>query len=111
MCWGALLWLSGEDLCLRVVAWGQAYVCAALPFGVRLLRTRKEVEDLDVDGVVKFAQEQGLNGAALQVLKDQEIDGSVLQDMTVNDLERYGMKGGPTKKLMKALDKVFGRGE
>ena len=73
--------------------------------------SRQEVEALDVDGVVKFAQEQGLDQEDVAVLRKQKIDGSVLEDMTVNDLERYGMPGGPTKKLMNALDKVFGRGE
>ena len=73
--------------------------------------SRQEVEALDVDGVVKFAQEQGLNEAAVNVLKEQEIDGSVLEVMTVDSFMKDGMKRGPAQKLMKVLDKVFGRGE
>ena len=64
-----------------------------------------------MDGVVKFAQEQGLNEAAVNVLKEQEIDGSVLERMTVDGFMKDGMKRGPAEKLMKALDKVFGGGE
>jgi hypothetical protein len=73
--------------------------------------SRQEVEALDVDGVVKFAQEQGLNGAAVNVLKEQEIKGKVLEDMTKDDFMKDGMKRGPATELIKALDKVFGRGE
>jgi hypothetical protein len=73
--------------------------------------SRQEVEALDVGGVVNFAQEQGLNEAAVNVLKEQEIDGSVLERMTVDGFMKAGMKMGPAVKLMKALDKVFGRGE
>ena len=66
---------------------------------------------MDVDGVVKFAQDQGLDEEDVAVLRKQKIDGSVLEDMTVDDFMKDGMGRGPAKKLMKALDKVFGRGE
>jgi hypothetical protein len=73
--------------------------------------SRQEVEALDVGGVVKFAQEQGLDQEDVAVLTKEKIKGRNLERLNVNDLERYGMKMGPTEDLMFALDKVFGRGE
>jgi hypothetical protein len=73
--------------------------------------SRQEVEALDVDGVVKFAQEQGLDQEDVAVLRKQKIDGSVLERLNMDKLMKAGMKMGPAEKLMKALDKVFGRGE
>ena len=72
--------------------------------------SRQEVEALDVDGVVKFAQEQGLNEAAANVLKEQEIKGRNLERLNVDKLMKAGMKMGPAEDLVLALDKVFGRG-
>jgi hypothetical protein len=73
--------------------------------------SRQEVEALDVGGVVKFAQEQGLDQEDVAVLRKEKIDGSVLERMTVDGFMKAGMKMGPAEKLMKALDKVFGRGK
>ena len=64
-----------------------------------------------MDGVVKFAQEQGLDQEDVAVLRKQKIKGKVLEDMTKDEFMKDGMARGPATELMKALDKVFGRGE
>jgi hypothetical protein len=69
------------------------------------------VEALDVDGVVQFAQEQGLDEEDVAVLRKRKIRGRVLQSMTVEEFMKAGLELGPAKELMLALDKVFGRGE
>ncbi len=39
-------------------------------------------------------------------LEEQKIDGETLLDMTKEDLERYGIPGGPATKLFKAIQQL-----
>ena len=69
------------------------------------------MEALDVDGVMKFAQEQGLDQEDVAVLTKEKIKGRNLERLNVDKLMKAGMKMGPAEDLVLALDKVFGRGE
>lgn len=40
-----------------------------------------------------------------KVLEDQEISGETLLQLSQEELERWGMKGGPAKKIIAALKK------
>jgi hypothetical protein len=42
-------------------------------------------------------------GEAANILHDQEINGEALLQISQEDLERWGMKGGPAKKLISAI--------
>ena len=68
---------------------------------------KEDVEKLDVDGVVNFAQQLELPAKALQVLRDQAIRGKILHRMTAEKLMGYGMTGGPAEEFMEALDEIF----
>ena len=59
--------------------------------------------------VVKFAKDLGLSENAVEVLEEEEIDGSVLHMLDAAKLKEDGMKRGPREKLMEALDKIFER--
>ena len=43
----------------------------------------------------------GLSETALKILEEEEINGSNFLDMTKQDFQEYGMKGGPAMTLVK----------
>src|SRR5205814_2300308 len=62
-----------------------------------------EVKKYDTTKLIEFlkGRDLGLSETALKVLEDEEINGSNFLDMTKQDFQEYGMKGGPAMTLVK----------
>src|SRR6266542_5163019 len=62
-----------------------------------------KIKKYDTAKLIEFLQGQGLDLSemALKILEEKEINGSNFLDMTKQDFQEYGMKGGPAMTLVK----------
>lgn len=68
-------------------------------------RNTKLVKFWSVDDVGKWLDETG-NGAVKKLFKEQEVDGEVLLEMSLNDLKEFDMKLGTRKKLFVKIEEL-----
>src|SRR4051812_16557185 len=61
------------------------------------------VENWDTETLVLYLREQGLklNEKHFDILRNEEINGHDFLDMTREDFQSYGLKGGPAMRLAK----------
>ena len=67
---------------------------------------REEFIKLDSDKLIKFFREMTeitLSAKVEKIIRDQEIDGSALIELTKADLEGYGVAGGPATNIFKFI--------
>jgi hypothetical protein len=62
-----------------------------------------EIKKYDTAKLIEYLQGQGLglSETAIKILEEEEINGSNFLDMTKQDFQEYGMKGGPATRLAK----------
>jgi hypothetical protein len=62
-----------------------------------------EIKKYDTVKLIEFLQGQGLglSETTIKILEEEEINGSNFLDMTKQDFQEYGMKGGPSMTLVK----------
>ncbi|CAG8731278.1 10680_t:CDS:1, partial [Ambispora leptoticha] len=63
------------------------------------------VENWDTETLVLYLREQGLklNEKHFDILRNEEITGLSFLDMTKEDFQSYGLKGGPATLLAKEV--------
>src|SRR6266496_2650193 len=62
-----------------------------------------EIKKYDTSKLIEFlkGRDLGLSETAFKILEEEEINGSNFLDMTKQDFQKYGMKGGPAMTLVK----------
>jgi hypothetical protein len=62
-----------------------------------------EVKKYDTEGLISFlrGEDLKLSDTALKILEKQEVAGYAFFDLSQEELERWGMLGGPAKTLVK----------
>ena len=73
--------------------------------------TAEEVKGWDTARVEEFALEVKLSAKAVDVLKENEINGESLLSLTKDDLLRAGLMMGPATILAAAIAKIRDKGE
>ena len=63
----------------------------------------EEIKKYDIEALISFLQGQDLklSETAIKILETQEVNGRDFFDLTQEELERWGMPGGPAKRLVK----------
>src|ERR1051325_2277774 len=62
-----------------------------------------EIKKYDTAKLIEYLQERGLglSETAIKILEKEEVEGGDLFDLTQEELEKWGMPGGPAKRLVK----------
>ena len=62
-----------------------------------------EIKKYDTAKLIEYLQERGLglSETAIKILEKEEVEGQDFFDLTQEELEKWGMPGGPAKRLVK----------
>ena len=73
------------------------------------LPTVEEVKGYSAEKLNEFLKGRLSNiGNHIDTITSQEVDGSTFLDFTATDFERWGITGGPAKRIVKLINDIQG---